>query len=193
MLKRRNMIATILVITVSITIIGWLIWYNLQPSTQELPFETKLHSSQTEFMRAPDATFLVDGKAHNLDQYKGRKVILWLFSTWCSSCEAGLQALWRKHQVLEKRGVVVLILNNYQNGDYPGPSVRQFVRAVAPDVLHSAAWVVGNSSRQMAGVYNQKDYPDIYYLINRQGSIVKINSSPDVTMPTILAFAGSAG
>ena len=35
---------------------------------------------------APDAPFESQARQHSIAKFKGRKVMLWLLSTWCSSC-----------------------------------------------------------------------------------------------------------
>ncbi len=42
---------------------------------------------------APDAPFSSQARQYSIAQFEGRKVMLWLLSTWCPSCSVGMQAL----------------------------------------------------------------------------------------------------
>ncbi|MHB8424018.1 MAG: redoxin family protein [Gammaproteobacteria bacterium] len=139
----------------------------------------------------PAASFLAAGKPVSVGAYRGHKVILWMFSTWCPTCEASASALAAEQAVLARYGVRVLVLENYKNGGYPGPSIEAFARDHAPDVVHARNWTFGNATRTFAARYNGKGYADIYYLIGADGVIKQVSSAPSATMDTILKFIQS--
>ncbi len=138
---------------------------------------------------APDAPFISQGKTHSLAEYKGQKVMLWLFSTWCHTCIAGVKALQEKQAIWNKTGLVVLAIRNYNNGGYAGPSISTFMKKIAPQLLHHQSWVNGEATKIMQQEMNQKRFPDIYYLIDKAGFVQVVSTAPTATMNKILKFA----
>jgi len=147
----------------------------------------KISAAQT--ISAPDAPFKVGAKTYNLSQFRGRKIMLWLFSTWCPSCQVGLKALSDKQQQLKKSGLIIIALENYKNGGYQGPTIREFVGKYGKSVAKSPNWFFGNASAELARIYNPKRYPDIYFLIDEKGIIRNINDAPAATIDKIINFA----
>lgn len=138
---------------------------------------------------APAATFTSQGKSMSLDAYRGQKVMLWLFSTWCPSCQAGLAALAQEQKTLAAGRVHLIVLENYQNGGYSGPSMQDLMNQYASAVKGVPNWTIGDATHDLAAVYNAKSYPDIYYLIGADGKIEAVGSAPSANMDEILAFA----
>lgn len=138
---------------------------------------------------APATTFLSQGKNMSLAAYHGQKVMLWLFSTWCPSCQAGLAALAQEQETLAAGRVHLVVLENYQNGGYSGPSMSKLVDRYASAVKGVPNWTFGDVTQKLAAVYNGKSYPDIYYLIGADGKIEVVGSAPSANMGQILAFA----
>jgi len=138
---------------------------------------------------APAATFTSQGKSQSLAAYRGQKVMLWLFSTWCPSCQAGLAALAQEHKTLAAGRVHLIVLENYQNGGYSGPTLQALLNHYASAVKDAPNWTIGNATEKLAAVYNAKAYPDIYYLISADGKIEAVGSAPSASMNEILAFA----
>ncbi len=138
---------------------------------------------------APDVQFTSQGKIHSLTEYKGRKVMLWLFSTWCHSCIVGVKAMQEEQATWEKTGLVVLAIRNYNNGGYPGPDISTFIKKVAPQLLNHKGWVNGEATETMYRKMNAKRFPDIYYLIDKKGLVRVVSTSPTATMNKILNFA----
>lgn len=152
---------------------------------QSTPAHAAAHTGQL----APSATFTSGGQAIPLTTYRRHKTMLWLFSTWCPSCSAGLAALAKEQEALKAGGVQVVVLENYQNGGYTGPTMAQLITQRAGAVRSARNWTVGVATQQLASVYNPKNYPDIYYLIGADGKIMNIGSAPSASMQKILAFA----
>lgn len=137
----------------------------------------------------PGATFqTVDGRTLSTNSFKGRPTMLWLLSTWCGSCAAGLRAMAAKEPELERTGLRVVVLRNYKNGGYPGMSTGDFVKRVL-STPPPKDWIFGQASRQLDKAYNAKHYPDIYFLIGRDGTVDAVDSAPSATIDRILAFA----
>ncbi|EQD75035.1 thiol-disulfide oxidoreductase, partial [mine drainage metagenome] len=97
---------------------------------------------------APAALYITaGGRTVSTAQLKGHRTLLWLLSTWCGSCTAGLQAMASETGPLAKSGLRVVILRNYRNGGYPGPDIRSFVDRFAPGLLTEPYWTFGQASR----------------------------------------------
>ncbi len=137
----------------------------------------------------PEVTFTTAAGLHkSFGNYQHEKLLIWQVATWCGSCAAGLHVLDEHSAELEKAGLKVILLRMYQDGGYPGMSITQFVNRVAPSLLHQSNWVIGDASASFARTYNPKKYPDIYYLIDRNGVVVAINGAPSATYGLISKF-----
>ena len=149
--------------------------------------------SQTDIIygqqKAPNTYFYVNSKKVSLKNFEGKKVMLWLFSTWCPSCIVGFQALAKKQPELKKDNLTIIVLRNYKNGGYPGPTVIEFAKKYGKNLLKAENWVFGEASNNLESIYNAKKYPDIYFLINSKGFIININGAPAATLDNILSFA----
>ncbi len=138
---------------------------------------------------APDVSFQANRKQHSLKDYQGRKVMLWMFSTWRHTCVAGVKALEKQQALLEDQDLVILSIRNNDNGGYPGPDMLSFMEKFGPYTITSNNWVLGESSSDMYKQLNPVKYPDIYFLIDEKGMIETVNTAPNLTMKSILHFA----
>jgi len=141
-------------------------------------------------VKAPPASFASGGKQIPLARYQGKKVMLWMFSTWCGSCAAAFEALAEQQPALAKAGLRIIALKNYENGGYPGPSLQDFVKRYGTTLLKAPNWIFGEVTAEMASRYNPRRYPDIYFLIDEKGMLQAVNGAPSATMSTIKKFAG---
>lgn len=139
--------------------------------------------------KAPDTYFYSNSKKVYLKSFEGKRVMLWLFSTWCPSCIAGFKALAKKQPELKKDKFKIIVLRNYKNGGYPGPTATEFAKKYNEKLLSENNWVFGEASQDLENKYNSKKYPDIYYLINEKGDIIKVDGAPGATLDEILNFA----
>lgn len=138
---------------------------------------------------APNAWFTVPAGRDSIAQFKGRKVMLWLLSTWCSSCQEGLRVLAREQPALQRAGLTVIVVENYRNGGYGGAPIASFVERYGASVQHAPNWVFGSAPRSFRSLYNPRNFPDIYYLIDQRGVVRVIDAAPSATLQKILAFA----
>ncbi len=139
---------------------------------------------------APDMAFTTtDGAQRRLSEFRGRPVMLWLFATWCPSCEAATVAVAENFDRLNAAGVQIIQLMLYNNLGYRGPSVTDFARRHAKSVAPSPDWLWGEASREGSYTYDPGGYPDIYFLIGKDGILEAADLTPHVTMDKILAFA----
>lgn len=129
------------------------------------------------------------GQIRSTAQFKGHPTLLWLVSTWCSSCAAGLHTLTRHATELDETGLRVVILRNYKNDGYPGPDIRQFTAQTVPQFKVPKSWTLGQASKRLDRAYNPRHYPDIYFFIDAKGRIESVGGAPAATMDEILRFA----
>ena len=137
---------------------------------------------------APDVSFTtISGKGVKLSDYKGKKVMLWFFATWCPTCQAGAQALEENNNQLGN--LQILAVKTYKNAGYNGVSTKDFAQSNVPNSLEYDNWVWGNASQKATQIYNPKNYPDIYYLIDENGNVINVNGAPGATINSIISFA----
>ena len=141
--------------------------------------------------QAPATIFLSHGRTVSLTSFHGQKVMLWLFSTWCPSCQAGLPLLARDEPRFAAEHLHLIILENYRNGGYPGPALHSLMNRYARMAAHATNWTVGRATRATAAAYNSRSYPDIFYLIRPDGMIERVSSAPAAHLQMILDFARS--
>ena len=139
---------------------------------------------------APDMAFTtMDGTQRRLSEFRGRPVMLWLFATWCPTCIYGTIAVAEKFDRLQQAGIQIIQLKLYNNVGYPGPSVEEFAKRHAGSIPPSPDWLWGTASREGSFTYDPRGYPDIYFLIDKDGVLQAVNVAPHATMDIILAFA----
>ncbi len=139
---------------------------------------------------APEVYFSdIAGNTLKLSDFRGRKLMLWSVATWCSSCSEGAHILAKNEAKLGK--LTILVLKSYGNAGYPGPKIERFASQSAPNMLTAKNWLWGNFSSQATQIYNPRNYPDIYFLIDKQGIIRDINDAPAATINTIVKFANN--
>ena len=137
---------------------------------------------------APRATFTtIDGEKKQLADYRGQKVMFWVFATWCPSCKKGAQALQANNDTLED--VTIIALKTDGNAGYDGPSISEFAQQYAPALLDADNWVWGTLSKESTQVWNPQNRPDVYWLIDKTGTIQAKTAAPAATMNRIVQFA----
>lgn len=139
---------------------------------------------------APDMAFTtVDGTQRRLSEFRGRPVMLWLFATWCPTCIYGTIAVAEKFDRLQRSGIQIIQLKLYNNVGYPGPSVEEFAKRYAGSIPASPDWLWGDASQEGSFTYDPRGYPDVYFLIDKDGVLQAVDVAPHATMDIILAFA----
>ena len=140
--------------------------------------------------KAPNAAFTtLGGTTETVAALHGRPVLIWFVTTWCSSCQAGTEAMAQHIATLAAERVRVVEVENSADLGQPGPSIGAFGRTLAGDAFSNPDWEFGEASATLTHTYNPKAYLDIYYLINAAGQITYVNSSPGSTMPQLLSAA----
>jgi len=139
---------------------------------------------------APDgAVTTLGGKTETVADLRGKPALIWFVTTWCSSCQAGTQAMAQHVATLASDGVRVVEVENYADLGQSGPPMGAFAKTLAGSAFSNPDWTFGEASSTLTHTYNPKAYLDIYYLINAKGKITYVNSSPGSTMPQLLSAA----
>ncbi len=179
----KNILISIIIFILLISIAIWFKGTNKQNT--QLPSVKPTISLNTT---APEATFTkIDGTQIKLSSFKGKKVMFWLVATWCSSCSEGARVLSQNQNNL--KNLKIITLKTYGNAGYPGPSIKDFATQSAPKMLLSKNWLWGNLTQKSTRIYNPRNYPDIYFLIDKDGIIKEINDAPAATIGDIIKFA----
>ncbi len=129
------------------------------------------------------------GKTETVAALRGKPTLIWFVTTWCSSCQAGTQAMAHNVATLAADGVRVVEVENYADLGQSGPLMGTFAKTLAGSAFSNPNWTFGEASSTLTHTYNPKAYLDIYYLLNAQGKITYVNSSPGSTMPELLGAA----
>ncbi|MGC8466084.1 MAG: TlpA family protein disulfide reductase [Acidimicrobiales bacterium] len=139
---------------------------------------------------APNGTITtLSGTTEKVGAFRGRPTLIWFVTTWCSSCQAGTQVMAQNVSTLAADGVRVVEVENYADLGQKGDSMAVFAKSLAGGEFSNSDWTFGEASATLTHAYNPQAYLDIYYLINAQGKITYVNSSPGSTMPQLLRAA----
>lgn len=178
----------VIILISTIVLIGGLVWF--ATSRQQSSTTTSSVSSRQHVVtqaKAPEAVFTnLQGNSIKLSSFKGKKVMLWLVATWCSSCIEGAKVLVQNKNKLSN--LTIITLKTYGNAGYPGPSIKKFASKMSSTVLPNN-WHWGNLTQQSTQVYNSRNYPDIYFLIDKNDVVREISDAPAATIGDILKFA----
>jgi thiol-disulfide isomerase/thioredoxin len=143
---------------------------------------------------ASSATFTTTtGQTESVAALRGQPTLLWLVTTWCSSCQAGTQAMAQQIPTFAAHHVRVVELEVANDFGQSGPPITQFGQQLAGGAYHNPDWIWGMASRRLTQTYDPNGYLDIYYLLNRQGHVAYVNSSPAATMAPLLAQVAKVG
>ena len=142
---------------------------------------------------APDFAFTgLDGSAYELSQFRGKPVMLWFFANWCPTCITSTKAVSERFEQLTANRLQIIQLRLYDNLGYSGPSTQEFAQTYAGAPGDSQHWLWGEASLEASVMYDPRGYPDIYFLIDREGVLRGANGAPNVSMNDILEFAGKS-
>jgi len=136
---------------------------------------------------APQFLYHLSGGSISSKDLHGHPYMLWIMATWCSSCEGGTSVVAQHIAELRARDVRVVQLEAANDLGYRGPPLSAFQRAVGASGA-SSNWSWGQLTDQQMAVLDPDGYPDIYYLVDRQGRIVDISGAPAATWTRIANF-----
>lgn len=160
---------------------------NKNSTTSQINISNSSEKKIVKGNKVPEFTFTnLNGKQIKLSDFKGKKVMVWMVATWCSSCIAGAKTLAKNHDKL--KNLIIITLKTYNDAGYPGPSIEEFKQRI---LLGSSIqnWIWGNASKETTSIYNPRNFPDIYFLINKNGILQSIDGAPTATIGEIIKFA----
>ncbi len=104
--------------------------------------------------------------------------------------QLGVQAVLPVRKSLRKlKNLKIIATKTFGNAGYPGPSVLDFAKQYSPSLLSEKNWLWGDLTKSSTAVYNPKNYPDIYFLIDENGVLQDISGAPAATINKIIKFA----
>ncbi len=120
----------------------------------------------------PEFTFTtMDGSSSSLSAYRGRPVVLWLITTWCTSCQTGTKLFAQSYyNQYHAAGVVLLEIESYRNLGQAGPGLNEFASTYG--YSGQTDWVLGEGSQGSTTTYNSAGYLDYFYVVSSQGTII---------------------
>ncbi len=68
----------------------------------------------------------LDGKTHNLSQYRGKIVLVNFWATWCKPCTTEMPAMQASFDKLRDKGFVVLAINELEDDDKVQAHIKQY-------------------------------------------------------------------
>jgi len=144
-------------------------------------YQTRRHlpSSQTP---APAFELVdLDGQRVSLAQFRGRRVLVHFFATWCGVCKLELPSLRSLHDGLANDAVLLAVVQDSDDAE----AVRRFARE------HELRYPILLGSDAVIAAYRVGAYPTNYYL-RPDGSISSssVGLSTKLGMSTRLALAG---
>jgi thiol-disulfide isomerase/thioredoxin len=143
---------------------------------------------------APDGSFTTtSGGERTVASLRGQPTLLWFVTTWCSSCQAGTQAMSSQIHSFAAHRVRVVELELADDLGQPGPAIAQFGAQLAGSAYHDPAWTFGTASAALTRTYDPAGYLDVYYLLDATGHVAYVNSSPGATMSQLLAEVAKVG
>jgi cytochrome oxidase Cu insertion factor (SCO1/SenC/PrrC family) len=144
--------------------------------------------------KAPNGSFTTSsGTDATIASLRGHPTLVWFVATWCSSCQAGTQALSGQIGNFAARGVRVVELELADDLGQPGPGIASFGQQYAGAAYTNPDWTWGVASAGLTTAYDSAGYLDIYYLLDSSGHIVYVNSAPGSTMGPLLVEVSRVG
>jgi thiol-disulfide isomerase/thioredoxin len=143
---------------------------------------------------APDGSFTTtSGTTETISALRGQPTLVWFVATWCSSCQAGTQAMAQQIPKFAAHHVRVVELEMANDLGQSGPPIAEFGQQLAGPAYNNPDWTFGTASSSLTQKYNPHGYLDIYYLFDAQGRVAYVNGSPGATMGPLLAAVAKVG
>ncbi len=118
---------------------------------------------------------LTNGTSITLDSLRGRPVVLWFITTWCPSCQDSESILAYDGYLkqLYAKGAVLVTVELYNDLGNNGPSISNFAFQYGGNLVQNKSWLLyGTSSLNATYSYDPKEYLEIYYVLNSNGTII---------------------
>jgi peroxiredoxin len=134
--------------------LGWLVFSGFTGQQHQV----NVNQIAQKGFQAPDfSIYDAAGYEMNLDDYKGKVIILNFWATWCPPCKAEMPDLQRVHNLLYQQGVVILGINqtNQENPE----DVEAFIQSQGltfPILL--------DRSGEISSLYNVSALPTTFFI-----------------------------
>jgi thiol-disulfide isomerase/thioredoxin len=137
---------------------------------------------------APAFTYhLLNGKTLSPAQLRGHKYILWVMGTWCPSCQAGSQIAAQHIADLQRKQVMLVEMEAYNNLGGNGPSLAS-VKSGIGRAADARNWYWGVLNEQQTATIDPKSAMDVFYLVDASGKVVAQSMAPGAHWAQIQAF-----
>lgn len=186
--RHRNRLAVMAAVVAIIVGVG--VFLAVRPGSTTNPSGTRGSSAAAGQVSlgapAPDGVFTtLAGRQMSVADLRGKPTLLWFVTTWCSSCQAGTQVVAQHVDQLRAHGVRVVEVMLSDNLGQTGPSMRDFAAKFAGSAQGSD-WLFGTASQELTAGYDPGAYLDIYYLLDRNGTVRYVNGSPAATLTDLI-------
>jgi len=145
---------------------------------------------------APGGTFTtLDGTTLDVASLRGKPTVLWFVAAGCSSCTASIPAVADHLQQLHNAGVQVEVIDLYGDlgsGTQGAQDLRTLGTSLVGARLTDPGWTWGTSSKDLSFSYDASGQPDVYYVLDRTGTITYTDGVPVSTMDQLLSHALTA-
>lgn len=119
----------------------------------------------------------LEGKPHDLADFRGRVVVLNFWATWCPPCIDEMPSLERLHDALDDKGVAVLAVSV----DERFSDIEKFVNQ-----YHLTLTVLHDEGKKVSRKYQTFKYPETY-ILDREGILKsKVVGPRDWSAPTVI-------
>lgn len=198
--RRKLRIGVIAPIVLTVVVVGAVLILHFSSSSSSssavsassASVNPRMGTPQAVGLSAPNGTLTTtSGSQLSIASLQGKPTLIWFVATWCSSCQAGTQAIAANISKLSSDGVRVVEVELYKDLGQSGPGMTAFAKAFAGNQYANPDWVFAKSSKSLTQIYDPKSYLDIYYLLNSHGQITYVNGSPGSTMPSLLSQAAN--
>lgn len=154
--KRKRLFIRSIILAVLVAAIGYTVYVTATGGSKKVVKEGD---------QAPNFVLTdLNGKKHQLSDYKGQGVLLNFWGTWCPPCKKEMPALNEAYKVFEDKGVQVISINIAQS-DF---EVRDFVSSYGLDFPMTI-----DQTKSVMRAYNVDQLPATF-LIDSNGKIKRI-------------------
>ncbi|WP_338789286.1 thiol-disulfide oxidoreductase ResA [Metabacillus sp. FJAT-53654] len=156
-MKKKRLLMRSIILILLIGALGYTLYSNFIVSKEKV----KVGSEAPDFVLTD-----LEGKQHQLSDYKGKGVFLNFWGTWCEPCEREMPYMDNQYEYYKTQGVEVLAVNIAESN----VAVQSFV-----DKHDLSFPVILDKDRQVLNAYGVGPLPTTF-LINPEGEVVHITS-----------------
>lgn len=190
---RLLVISAIVVIIIVIAAAGLYYYYSTSSGTAQHSTDNKVSGPTYGINKgdyAPNIQItLTNGTTTSLSKFSGSTVLLYFVATWCPSCQQAAQLLNQQYySQLHSKGVVILMIELYNDLNQQGPSIQQFASQYGGGTS-KPGWYFGTSTQNATYTYDPSANLEAYYLINSTGAIVITTGSSGLAnnLPSVVS------